>query len=312
METKARVLFVDDEERIVNLLRLGFLSTYQVFTATGGEQALGIIRNNAIDVIVSDQRMPGMTGIELLTCVRKESPNTVRLLLTGYSDLSAIVGSVNEAEVFRFINKPWKQDEIRATLAEAVEIAQIKVPQTVPLAALEQQDKKLIAGRHAGILLLDANESDRLQVAETLGDDYLLHHASNIQEALHILENNDIGVMVGDALLDEDDAGDLLHVLKNNFPEIITVMLMRSADSDLVVRLINRARIYRFATKPIRQTVLQLAVSAAMKEHIRCIEDVRYVARQRTVKVPESEQSKLAKGFLNSIKKLALRWRIFA
>ena len=87
---------------------------------------------------------------------------------------------------------------------------------------------------------------------------------------------------------------------------------MRSADSDLVVRLINRARIYRFATKPIRQTVLQLAVSAAMKEHIRCIEDVRYVARQRTVKVPESEQSKLAKGFLNSIKKLTMRWRIFA
>ena len=92
MKTKARVLFVDDEERIVNLLRLCFLSTYQVFTATSGKQALEIIRNNDIDVIVSDQRMPGMTGIELLTSVRQESPNTVRLLLTGYSDLAAIVG----------------------------------------------------------------------------------------------------------------------------------------------------------------------------------------------------------------------------
>ena len=312
MKTKARVLFVDDEERIVNLLRLCFLPTYQVFTATHGEQALDIIRNNDIDVIVSDQRMPGMTGIELLTSVRKESPNTVRLLLTGYSDLAAIVGSVNDAEVFRFINKPWKQNEIRATLAEAVEIAQIKAPQTVSLATLERQDKKLVAGRHAGILLLDANENDRRQVAETLGEDYHLHHASNIQEALNILENNDIGVMVGDALLNDNDVGDLLHVLKNNFPEIITVMLMRSADSDLVIDLINRARIYRFATKPIRQTVLQLAVSAAMKEHIRCVEDVSHVARHRPVQVPESEQSALVKGFLGSLRKIVLRWRVFA
>jgi serine/threonine-protein kinase len=311
MTTKARVLFVDDEERIVNLLRLTFLSTYEVFTATSGAKALEIIRDNDIHVIVSDQRMPGISGIELLTQVHEASPNTVRLLLTGYSDLTAIVGSVNEAEVFRFINKPWKQDEIRATLAEAVEIAQMKAPVAASAAPTEQM-QKLVAGRHAGLLLLDANESDRHQVAATLGEDYLMHHAANIQEALHILENNDIGVMVCDASVNSHDVGDLLHVLKNNFPEIITVMLMRAADSEMVIRLINQARIYRFATKPIRQAVLQLAVSAAMKEHIRCIEDVRHVARHRPVKVADIDQSDIARGFLGSLKKLATRWRIFA
>jgi len=87
---------------------------------------------------------------------------------------------------------------------------------------------------------------------------------------------------------------------------------MRSADSDFVVHLINRARIYRFATKPIRQTVLQLAVSAAMREHVRCVGDASHVARQRPVQVPASEQSALAKGFLSRLKKIASRWRIFA
>lgn len=309
MQSKPRVLFVDDEERIVNLLRLTFRNTYEVFTATGGEEALEVIRNNAIHVIVSDQRMPGMAGIDLLAQVRRISPDTVRLLLTGYSDLTAIVGSVNEAEVFRFINKPWRQEDLRATLADAVDIALLKVPNSPTTAQVQVQ--KAIAGRHAGILLLDGSEDDRRQVADALGDDYLIHHAASIQEALYMLENNDIGVMVCDASIDNRDVGDLLHVLKNNFPEIITVMLMRTADSDLVIRLINQARIYRFATKPIRQAVLQLAVSAAMKEHIRCIEDVRHAARHRPVRVPEVDQT-VAGGFLQSLKNLASRWRLFA
>src|SRR6218665_3121556 len=112
MQTKSRLLFVDDEERIVNLLRMMFRADYEVHTATSGAAALEIIAAHPIDVIVSDQRMPGMLGIELLNEVRLRSPATMRILLTGYSDLSAIVGSVNDGEVFRFINKPWDKAEI--------------------------------------------------------------------------------------------------------------------------------------------------------------------------------------------------------
>ncbi|MGL4233373.1 MAG: response regulator, partial [Casimicrobium sp.] len=107
MSEKAKVLFVDDEERIVNLLKIMFRTTYDVYTATSGQQALQIVAANPIQVIVSDQRMPEMLGIDLLSKVRELSPNTMRILLTGYSDLAAIVGSVNDGEVFRFISKPW-------------------------------------------------------------------------------------------------------------------------------------------------------------------------------------------------------------
>ena len=104
--TRATVLFVDDEERVVNLLRMIFRTQYDVLVATSGAQALQIIKERRVDVLVTDQRMPGMTGIELLTQARECSPHTIRLLLTGYTDLAAIVGSVNEGEVFRFLNKP--------------------------------------------------------------------------------------------------------------------------------------------------------------------------------------------------------------
>ena len=103
---KPTVLFVDDEAQIVNLLKIMFRADYEVYSATSGAAALDIIQSRKVDVIVSDQRMPGMTGTELLSKVRRLSPGTMRILLTGYSDLAAMVGSINEGEIFRFISKP--------------------------------------------------------------------------------------------------------------------------------------------------------------------------------------------------------------
>ena len=307
MQGKTRVLFVDDEERIVNLLRLMFRATYEVFTATSGEQALAVVRSQVIHVIVSDQRMPGMLGIDLLAQVAHDSPDTVRLLLTGYSDLEAIVGSVNRGEVFRFLSKPWNQDEMRTALAEAVEVALLGAGAGAPSPAAPGA----AAARQPGMLVLDDSAADREQIARALGRDYRLHHAASMAEALCVLERQDIGVMVCEAQVGHEDTGDLLHVLKNHFPAIITVMLTHSADSDLVIRLINQARIYRFATKPIRPTVLQLAVSAAMKEHQRCLGDARHVARQRTVRREPLELS-FARGILQGLKALTERWRVFS
>jgi DNA-binding NtrC family response regulator len=307
MQSKARVLFVDDEERIVNLLRLMFRTTYEVFTATSGEQALALVRSQVIHVIVSDQRMPGMPGIDLLAQVARDSPDTVRLLLTGYSDLDAIVGSVNRGEVFRFLSKPWSQDEMRATLAEAVEVALLGARARAPSPA----EPEAAAARQPGMLVLDDSAADREQIVRALARDYRLYPASSVAEALRVLERQDIGVMVCEAQVGNEDTGDLLHVLKNHFPAIITVMLTHSADSDLVIRLINQARIYRFATKPIRPTVLQLAVSAAMKEHQRCLSDARHVAWQRTVRRPHLEPS-MARWILQGLKAMTARWRVFS
>jgi len=262
-------------------------------------------------VIVSDQRMPGMPGVELLSHVYRESPETVRMLLTGYSDLAAIVGSVNEGEVYRFISKPWDQEDIRATMAEAASIGLMDAALPKPARAAAAPVAAPATAARPGLLLLDDSDNDRAQIAGTLGAEYTVYHASSIDEALLVLESHDIGVMVCEAQVRNRDTGELLHVLKNNFPAIITVMLTQTADSDIVIRLINQARIYRFATKPIRQAVLQLAVSAAMKEHVRCLTDVRWAARQRTSAKPDLEPS-VAKGILQGLKALTMRWRLFA
>ena len=306
---KARILFVDDEERIINLLRVMFRSTYQVFTATSGADALAVVRSERIDVIVSDQRMPGMTGVELLSQVCVDSPHTVRLLLTGYADQSAIVGSVNEGQVFRYISKPWNQDAMRATLAEAAEIGLMQsLP--APIVATEGATPRPGTVPPSGVLVLDDSDTDCDAIHKALGEQ-TLYRADSVNAALQTLARHDIGVMVCESQIGGSETGQLLHALKTHFPALITVMLTRSTDGDEVVRLINQARIYRFASKPIRPAVLQLAVSAAMKEHQRCMADARHVALQRTVHVPEMDLS-FSRGILQSLRAMTQRLRLFA
>jgi len=306
-QRKARILFVDDEERIVNLLRVMFRSQYEVLTAQDGASALAILRRERVDVIVSDQRMPGMLGVELLAQVCTMAPNTVRLLLTGYADREAIVGSVNEGQIFRFITKPWDQEAIRATLAEAVEVALL---QTAPASASPGSVAQVAAVQRPGVLLLDDNEGDVAAIRAALGDEHPLVHAPSVSSALQALARQDIGVMVCEAQVGGTETGAVLHALKKHFPALMTVMLTRHTDADEVGRLINHARIYRFASKPIRPAVLQLAVAAAMKEHRRCMADGRQMALQRPVPAAEPD-TPAVRGLLQGLRAMAARLRFF-
>ena len=118
---KPAILFVDDEQRVLRSLKVLFSPMYKVYTTTNGYEALKLLKTENIEVLVSDQRMPEMMGTELLRLAKEASPDTMRLLLTGYSDLTAIVGSINEGEIFRYINKPWNNKEIKETIASAME-----------------------------------------------------------------------------------------------------------------------------------------------------------------------------------------------
>jgi putative two-component system response regulator len=115
------VLLVDDEANILNALSRLFLDRdVRVLRAGDGEEALGIVRKEQVAVVVSDNLMPGMRGVELLSRVRDLSPDTVRVLLTGYADLPTAIDAINRGEVFRFHVKPWVDEEIVHTVEEGV------------------------------------------------------------------------------------------------------------------------------------------------------------------------------------------------
>ena len=120
-----KILFVDDEKRVLNSMRGMFRRDYELFLTTDGAEAVALAAANDIDVIVADQRMPGMTGVEVLEKVRERSPRTIRILLTGYADPAAIQGSINSGEVFRFLSKPCPPAILRETLTQAVAAARV-------------------------------------------------------------------------------------------------------------------------------------------------------------------------------------------
>lgn len=121
---KPTIAFIDDDERILRAMQVLFRSTYNVFITTDPEEYINYIRFNLVHVAVSDQRMPLREGVDILREIKDISPYTMRILLTGYADLEAIIGSINEGEIFRYLTKPCKADEIKATVTQAVEIAQ--------------------------------------------------------------------------------------------------------------------------------------------------------------------------------------------
>ena len=134
---KPRVVFVDDEKRVLNAMRALFRRDYELFLTTSGSEAIRMCVEHDADVIVADQRMPEMEGVEVLGAVREQAPRTMRILLTGYADLDAIEGSINVGEVFRFLSKPCPPDHLRATIELAVDAsdAPVLAPTSVPTAA---------------------------------------------------------------------------------------------------------------------------------------------------------------------------------
>ena len=304
-----RVLFVDDEERIVSLLRTIFRQSYEVHTATSGAQALEIIAKTHIHVIVSDQRMPGMLGIDLLSRVRQLSPNTMRVLLTGYSDLAAIVGSVNDGEVFRYINKPWDHSEIKAIVAQAAEIAETtaNAPLLVHTDATTLKAPALASA--AELLVIDDNADVINSITGMFHNVYGVHGASNIAQAIEILEKHDISVIITDTHVSNEDTTQLLRILKTQYPLILAILLTEAQDAETVIRLINQVQIFRYANKPIRRGALQLSVKAAVNQNVLYKNNPALLARHAVEAAPETAQtSSLKSSIMKGLRTLRSRF----
>lgn len=114
------LLLVDDEQNIVSALkRLLRRDGYEILTANSGADGLAILASNKVDVIISDQRMPGMMGVEFLSLVKINYPDTIRIILSGYTELSSVTAAINEGAVYRFLTKPWDDDRLRESIKEA-------------------------------------------------------------------------------------------------------------------------------------------------------------------------------------------------
>lgn len=132
------LLIVDDERGILNTLEESFRDMFKVYTANSGTEALQIFRNNEIQLVLSDQRMPEMTGVELFGKLKEINPTPVRILITGYSDINVVIRGLNEGLMWQYVTKPWDTEDLKALLRRAArhymkEIQQDELPKFNPI-----------------------------------------------------------------------------------------------------------------------------------------------------------------------------------
>jgi DNA-binding NtrC family response regulator len=115
-----KIMIVDDEAANLRLLERLFRQDYNVLTAESGADALSLLEQHDVALIITDQRMPGMSGIELLRRTMTIRPHMVRIILTGYTDVESLVEAINSGRVYRYVTKPWSNDDLRLTVRRAL------------------------------------------------------------------------------------------------------------------------------------------------------------------------------------------------
>ena len=290
-ETLATVVFVDDEERILRSLRMLFRGRYNVLMTTSGREAIEMVRKQPVHAIVSDQRMPEMLGVDVLREVRAVSPATMRLLLTGYSDLQSIVASVNEGEIFRFIEKPWQPQYLMDVVEQAVQIAQQELVTRAPAQRIVTAPASSPAALK--LLVIDEDAETFRVVRELVGERHEVQYATTVETALVTLSENEIAIVVAELKHRVDDVAGALKTLKRYNPATLTVALSQLRDSRLLIDLINQGQVYRFLPKPLSRELLRRSLQSAI-EHYSKMRAAPVLVKRQVVEEPKFEPTSLS------------------
>jgi DNA-binding NtrC family response regulator len=301
-----RVLFVDDEARVLVALKAIFRHDYQVLTANGGAAAIDLMRDQAIDVIVSDQRMPGLTGLDVLRTARELQPRAIRLLLTGYSDLNAIIGSINEGEIFRFVSKPWSNEKLRDTLASAVSAATLE-PMAMSQGAADDAATGL-ARSPVGVLILDEDAGALETLRRALDGDRDAYCARSLDEAIALLERQRIGILLTEQMVGGESVTALLSALRQNHPSLVAIVLTSQIDSAHSIEFINFAQVFRLLRKPVSDSLLRGTVNLASRRFEMLLQNPQH-GRRLSAEIPPLAATPEKSPLFARIKRMLLpRW----
>ncbi len=125
-DNEINVLYIDDEPNNVTSFRAAFRRVFNIFTAESAEEGRKILETETIHVILSDQRMPKMTGIEFFQSIIETHPDPIRILITGYTDINAVIDAINVGQVYKYLSKPWNEEEVKNCILKSYEVFDLR------------------------------------------------------------------------------------------------------------------------------------------------------------------------------------------
>jgi len=299
---KTQVLLLHSEQSTLDSLGSGFSDRYTVHYATSGSEALNTLVETPINVIISAQDLPGMSGLEALREAKKRSPETVGILLAGNTDrgLEALVG---EKEVFQIVRGNVTAESVRKmvdnatqqvrlmALAESANDMAANVDEPAEHIVMETSEngstiisdgtgqmpalnpEKVSAAAAAGsrsidVLVLTKDQEFLTTVKESSRGMHTVHYANTLSQADEIIRKHKVGVAVVDAAMVGEKIEQLTQHLRKGSARLVSIVAGRRDDGEMLMDLINRGKVYRFLLKPVSPGRARLAVEASVKHHL--------------------------------------------
>jgi DNA-binding NtrC family response regulator len=263
--TLPKVLCVDDEPALLRSLRWLLRGEFEVTIASDPAQALAILGADRFDVIISDQRMPGMTGTEFLQHAKVTAPHAMRLLLTGYADFGAVVSALNDGDVFRYISKPWDNTKLIRAVQEAARLARMSRTRWSDFQdthAPEDADEP-----PEELLLVEPDPALRLAVQQAGLENARVMVADDSADALTLLEQRPVAVVVIRQTRGSGGTNNLVRAIKRRKPRLSVVICSEEHDIHALQHLINEGLIHRYVSLPTDAGVIKQALESAIDRH---------------------------------------------
>ncbi|MGQ9805415.1 MAG: response regulator [Chlorobiales bacterium] len=265
MKNISHILLVDDEPLILSSMRDLLEVDYAVHTAESGQKALEILSKFPIKVIISDERMPMMRGHQLLKRAKQVSPNTIRILLTGYADLESVMNSVNAGEIFRYLNKPCRNDALLNVVRLGVQIYDrlSTLKQTATAAASKNEVKPDLSTPKYDALFVGFTSDEIARLQLRLSKHFTIRAAATVVEALKLIGDVPPSVIVSELKLDDYEGIDFLQAVIRENPQLIIIVLTDTVDVGLITQAVNELNVFRYLPKSATQDEIERALMDA-------------------------------------------------
>ncbi len=285
------LLVVDDEPDVCDSVHDLLRKQYKVLKAPSAAEGYKLMEAEEVHIIMTDQRMPQVTGVELLKRIRAGHPKAVRLLFTGYADLDSIITAINQGHIFQFLKKPWQPEELEAAVREAAQEYDRLVEHSVSMqrfheeikqlwervAALESEKSHLQRShmkppsKHT-LLVVDDEPDVCDSVHDLLRREFKVLKAKSAAEGYKVMETEEVHIIMTDQRMPQVTGVELLKRIRAGHPQAVRMLFTGFADLEAIIAAINQGHIFQFLKKPWQPEELEAAVREAAQEYDRLVE----------------------------------------
>jgi len=255
--SKELILYVDDEYENLDGFKFAFFTDYNVFVAQNAKEGLKLLEQNNFKVVISDQRMPEMSGIEFLKIAKEISPNTIRIVLTAYADATNAIEAINKGEIYRYLSKPWDKADLKSTIDNAIESFNLKQENRELINTLKKTNQEL---QNQNEEYASLNEEYKKQNKELLKAKEKAEESRN--RFVNLFEQNPVSLW-------EEDLSEVKKIIDNKKSEVkdFKVYFDNNPDfvamcaSKIIIKNVNKISLELFKVKSKKELLSHLGTT---------------------------------------------------